>query len=146
MVTIQAILGSKKIGLPNRLRSIHLELVKFFSNNKYRSKINPDDIQRFGETDELVSQAEEGKMDAIVNEALKEGEVRSRLIAEIQETHQTSISDLAKKLDLSVAATYLLLSKGLEQKLFNGYITKDKNTYMSNRYVTETVVNLFKNE
>jgi hypothetical protein len=145
-VVLQTVLGSKKSPLPDRLKYIQSELAKCVSVKKYKGRLDVDGIGKITEIDLLISQANDGNLESIVDEALKESEIKEKLIMKMLNTTQISLTDLADKLDLSEAAIYSLLSKTLQQKLINGYITRDKKTYMSNRYVSETLTGLFKNE
>jgi hypothetical protein len=77
---------------------------------------------------------------------LKDPIVEEKLLKELQNSDQILVVDLAKRLNFNLDATLILLSKILQQKKTGGYITKDQKTYLSNRYVSETLTNLFKSK
>ena len=83
----------------------------------------------------LISKCQSNDLDYITDEAFKTPEIEHVFLGALHGLDEVLVVDLASKLGYSVDATFKLLSKSINLKKVEGYITNDCKKFVSKEYV-----------
>jgi PKD repeat protein len=128
---IQTMLMNKDQSVIERMNRTQTALMKAFVNKKNKKIVRAYDVDRLKEINTLITKANANDLDAIVDEAINEGQFEEKFLQEIRRLNQVSLSDLAVRLGFNPTATRLLLLKNIQQARISGYITDNQENYMS---------------
>jgi parallel beta-helix repeat protein len=94
------------------------------------------EANKIGTIDFLLEKAENNDLDFIVNDALNDNAFLKSFLEKINKS-EILIAELAKELDYSIEATKKLLQEAIEKYKIEGFLTLDKNKYISKHYLAK---------
>ena len=134
-LVINSVLGGAKTEVFERVNKLQSEISKAISDKNVQSLIACSILEGVRGLDLLIAKARENDLDFIVDAALKTPEIEYVFLDALRSLDVVLIVDLAAKLGYSVDATFKLLSKSINLKKVEGYITSDGKKFVSKEYV-----------
>ncbi len=138
---IKSFLGGAKPEAYERVSKLQSEIAKVTSDKNMQTSIGGSNIEQVSllegvrGLDLLIAKARENDLDFMIDEALKAPEVEHAFLGAFNGSDEVEIVDLAAKLGYSVEAAFRLLSKCINLKKIEGYLTSDSKKFISKEYV-----------
>ena len=134
-LVINSVLGSSKTEVIDHISKLQSAITKVTSDKRIQSLIVGSNLKGFSDLDLLLAKARENDLDFVVDETLKTPEIEHIFLGALHGLDEVLVVDLAAKLGYSVDATFKLLSKSINLKKAEGYITNDCKKFVSKEYI-----------
>ena len=134
-LVINSVLGGAKTEVFDRVSKLQSEITKVTSDKRIQSLIVGFSFEGVSGLDLLISKAHDNDLGFVVDEVLRLPELEHIFLGALRGLDEVLIADLAAKLGYSVDATFRLLSKSINLKKIEGYITSDNKKFVSKEYV-----------
>ena len=134
-LVINSVLSGAKTEAFKRISKLQSEIAKNISDKNMQSLIGRSSLEGVRGLDLLISKAGDNYLDFVVDDALRLPEVEHAFLGALGGLDEVLVVDLAAKLGYSVDATFRLLSKSINLKKVEGYITCDGKKFVSKEYV-----------
>ncbi|MEM3765816.1 MAG: NosD domain-containing protein [Candidatus Bathyarchaeia archaeon] len=113
------------------------ELHKTLKSNEFLS--TSQETNQISQLDFLLEKAQNNDLDFIVNDALNNKEFLKSLLEKTNK-NEIPVTDLAKELDYSIEATKKLLQEGTEKQKIEGFLTLDKEKFISKKQLVKMLL------
>ena len=139
LLIIKSVLGGGKTDVFERFSKLQSAIAKTISHKNMQSPIVGSNLEGFSGLDLLIAKARENDLNFVVDETFKTPEVEQAFLSVFKGSDEVLIADLAAKLGYSVESTFKLLSKSINLKKVEGYITNDGKKFVSKEYVQKQI-------
>ncbi|MCW4006387.1 MAG: hypothetical protein NWF04_07325 [Candidatus Bathyarchaeota archaeon] len=136
-LTLQTLMSrsKNKTSKITQLTKTNLHFNNKLNNKKARVLIQDSDIEKIHSLKTLLSRANSGDMDFVVNQVLQDPTFMEPLLQTLKDVDHISVDTLAFQLQYNTDATMKLLAKSMETQKIEGVFSNDNQHYISKSYI-----------